>query len=94
MKAEPYYLYKRLYENGDIVEIKVWRIEKTIDRPHGFKYSLVFVREGKRVIGYDNAERKGDHRHYKGKEYQYTFKNIDRLIEDFFNDVRRYRNEN
>lgn len=93
MKAEPYYIYKRFYENGDIIEIKVWRVEKSSDKPHGFKYSLVFVREGKRIIGYDNAERKGDHRHYKDKEYQYTFTDIDELIKDFFSEVRRFRNE-
>ncbi|MFN3480522.1 MAG: DUF6516 family protein [Thermodesulfovibrionales bacterium] len=93
MKAEPYYMFRRLYENGDIIEIKVWRIEKDSDRPHGFKYSLAFVRDGKRVVGYDNAERKGDHKHYRGKEYRYTFRDIDTLIEDFFNDVRRFKDE-
>lgn len=93
MKAEPYYMFKRLYENRDIIEIKVWRVEKSSDKPHGFKYSLVFIRDGKRVIGYDNAERKRDHRHYRGKEYQYSFQGIDTLIDDFFNDVRRFKNE-
>ncbi len=93
MKAEPYYLYKRFYENGDIVEIKVWKTGKSIDKPHGFKYSLVFIRDGKRVVGYDNAEHKGDHRHYIDKEYQYAFNGIDELIEDFFNDVGRFKDE-
>lgn len=93
MRTEPYYMYKRLYENGDIVEIKVWKIGKSIDKPHGFKYSLAFIRAGKRIIGYDNAEHKGDHRHYKGKEHQYPFSGIDELLEDFFSDVRRFRNE-
>ncbi|MCL4457854.1 MAG: DUF6516 family protein [Nitrospirae bacterium] len=93
MKAEPYYMFKRLYENGDIIEIKAWKVEQSSDKPHGFKYSLVFVRDGKRVIGYDNSEQKGDHRHYKGKEHQYRFKGIDELIEDFFNDVRRFKDE-
>lgn len=93
MRAEPYYIYKRLYENGDIVEVKVWKIEKSIDKPHGFKYSLAFIRAGKRIIGYDNAERKGDHRHYKNKVYHYEFKSIDKLFEDFFIDVRRIRHE-
>lgn len=93
MKAEPYYMFKMLYENGDIIEIKVWRVGSSKDKPHGFKYSLVFVSRGKRVIGYDNAERKGDHKHYRDKEYQYSFRDIDTLIEDFFDDVRRFRNE-
>lgn len=84
---------KRVYPDWDIVEIKAWHVSKTPDKPHGFKYSLVYIREGKRVIGYDNAERKGDHRHYEDKEYPYEFKDIDKLIEDFFNDVRRVRHE-
>jgi len=84
---------KRVYPNGDIIEIKTWRVSETPDKPHGFKYALVFIREGKRVVGYDNAERKGDHRHYKGKEHPYEFQGIDKLMEDFFNDVRRARHE-
>ena len=66
---------------------------ETPDKPHGFKYSLVYIKEGKRIIGYDNAERKGDHRHYEDKVYHYEFKSIDKLFEDFFNDVRRVRHE-
>lgn len=93
VKAEPYLIRKRGYPNGDIIEIKIWRIEKGKDKPHGFKYSLVFIRGGKRIIGYDNAEGKEDHRHYEGKEYAYEFDDIDKLIDDFFNDVRGYRDE-
>ena len=94
MKAEPLLIRKRVYPNGDIVEIKAWIVGKSKDKPHGFKYSLVFIRDGKRVIGYDNAESKGDHRHYKGREYQYTFRGIDELMRDFFEDIRRYKDEN
>lgn len=47
--------------------------------------------KGKRVIGYDNAEGKGDHRHYEDKEEVYTFKNVDKLFEDFYNDIRRVK---
>lgn len=84
---------KRVYPNGDIVEIRAWRVSEAPDKPHGFKYALVFIKDGKRVVGYDNAEKKGDHRHYKGKEYPYEFQGIDKLVEDFFNDVRRARHE-
>ena len=93
MKAKPYYIHKRVYPNGDIVEIKIWKIPFSIDKPHGLKYSLAFIREGKRLIGYDNAETKGDHRHYLSNEYQYTFKSIDGLIDDFFEDIRRVKDE-
>lgn len=93
MKAEPFIIRKRVYPDGDIVEIKSWHVDTTPDKPHGFKYSLIYIREGKRIIGYDNAERKGDHRHYRDAVSPYKFKGIDKLFEDFFNDVRRFRNE-
>ena len=53
---------------------------------------VTFIRDGKRVIGYDNAERKGDHKHYFGNEHQYRFKGIDELIEDF-STMWRFRDE-
>ena len=93
MKAEPLLIRKRVYPNGDIVEIKAWIVGKSKDKPPGFKYSLVFIRDGKRVIGYDNAEGKGDHRHYKSREQAYTFQGIDQLLSDFFEDIRGYKDE-
>jgi hypothetical protein len=65
--------------------------ERKDDKPHGYRYSLVYIVDGKRVIGYDNGEGKGDHRHHKGKESRYPFESIDKLFEDFLEDVRRYK---
>jgi len=93
MKAEPLLIRKRVYPNGDIVEIRAWIVAKSNDKPHGFKYSLVFIRDGKRVVGYDNAEGRGDHRHYRGREQPYTFRDIDQLLSDFFEDIRRFKDE-
>lgn len=78
-------------DNGNITEIKLWEVSASKDKPHGYKYSLVYIVEGKRVVGYDNAEGKGDHRHFGGKEEVYTFKSIDKLFEDFYNDIRRVK---
>jgi len=50
-------------EQGNTVEIKLWKVPASLDKPKGYKYSLVYIVEGQRVIGYDNSERKGDHRH-------------------------------
>lgn len=50
-------------EFGNIIEIKMWKVDPSQDKPHGYKYSLVYIVKGKRQIGYDNAEGKGDHRH-------------------------------
>lgn len=78
-------------DTGNIIEVKMWRVNPSFDKPHGYKYSLVYIVKGKRVIGYDNAEGKGDHRHYGDKEEVYTFKSVDKLFEDFYNDIQRVK---
>jgi hypothetical protein len=91
MKARLILHRKNIERTGDIVEMKIWKVPTSKRRPLGLKYSLVYIREGKRVIGYDNAEGKGHHRHYKGKEVAYDFRNVDLLIEDFYEDVEKVR---
>jgi len=88
-KAELVLHDKTIRPDGSIIEVKIWIVSETFDRPHGYKYSLAYIREGKRVVGYDNSEGKGDHRHYENKEEPYKFKGIDKLFEDFYGDVRR-----
>lgn len=77
--------------NGNIVEIKMWQVTPSPDKPHGYKYSLVYIVKGKRVIGYDNGEGKGDHRHYFGKTEPYSFINLRKLAEDFYRDIEKYK---
>lgn len=67
MKADLLFHRKNIDQNGDIVEMTLWQVPHSKDKPHGLKYSLVFIREGKRLVGYDNAEGRGDHRHYGQK---------------------------
>jgi hypothetical protein len=77
---------------GNTVEVRIWRLsQSTEDKPHGYRYSLAYIVDGERVIGYDKGEGKGDHRHYKKKEEPYLFDGIDRLVDDFLEDVRRYK---
>lgn len=80
-------------EQGGLVEMKAYDVPKTTSAPHGFKYSLVYIRGGKRLVGYDNHERKGDHRHYRSDTTPYAFTTVDRLIEDFLRDVGTIREE-
>lgn len=77
--------------DGSIEEIKIWKVPKTEDKPYGLKYSFVYIVDGKRIIGYDNFEGKGDHRHHKGKEYSYTFENMEKLWKDFKGDIKRFK---
>ncbi|GJQ22818.1 MAG: hypothetical protein HBSAPP01_06080 [Candidatus Brocadia sapporoensis] len=76
-------------DSGNIIEVRLWQVNPSPDKPHGYKYSFVYIVKGKRVIGYDNAEGKGDHRHYEDKEEVYTFKNVDKLFREEENNIGR-----
>ena len=86
--AELLYREKRTYAGG-IIEMVVWRVPESVPpSEHPFKYRLVFVRDGKRVVGYDNERGKGDHRHQGKTEMPYIFVNETQLLEDFWQDVK------
>lgn len=88
-------IHNKVYdESGNIVEIKMWKVDPALDKPHGYKYALVYIVKGERVIGYDNGESKGDHRHYKNKAEPYKFKGLKKLAEDFYEDIERYKEKN
>lgn len=91
MKAKLLEHEKATDELGNTIEVTIWQVQKSKDKPHGYKYSLVYIVDDKRIIGYDNAEGKRNHRHYGNKEEAYKFKSIDKLFEDFYNDIRRIK---
>lgn len=92
MKVQLVKHVKAVDELNNTIEIKIWQLpEPTKDKPHGYKYSLVYIADDKRVIGYDNAEGKGDHRHYRNIEKDYEFKNIEKLLNDFYKDLVKYK---
>jgi hypothetical protein len=92
MKAKLARHEKIIDELGNIIEIKMWQLsEPTEDKPHGYKYSLVYIVEDIRVVGYDNAEGKGDHRHIKGVIESCRFISLRKLAHDFYKDVERYK---
>ena len=76
---------------ANAVEMKVWRVPMSGDFPHGNKYSLVYIVDGERVVGYDNAEGKGDHKHIGAKESVYDFIGVRRLLRDFWADVELFK---
>jgi hypothetical protein len=92
MRAKLILHEKNVDERNNIVEMKIWQLpQPTFDSPAGFKYSLVYIDHNVRVIGYDNAEGKGDHRHIKGREESYRFHSLRKLVADFFKDIDRYK---
>ena len=81
---------KRILQTGEIVERVIWFVPLSVPpSEHDFKYRLVLIRNGVRVVGYDNERGKGDHRHHHGVEAPYNFVSIERLIADFEADVTR-----
>ncbi|MBF0463919.1 MAG: hypothetical protein HQK88_01985 [Nitrospirae bacterium] len=93
MIAELIYHEKKYYKDDAIKEIKIWRVPRTKDKPFGYKYSLVYIVRGERIVGYDNSEGKGDHRHFKEIEYPYKFQTLDKLWADFETDIKNSKED-
>ena len=58
------------------------------------KYRLHYgLPDGTCLVRYDNEFGKGDHRHYGKSEAPYPFISVDPLVEDFWKDVTRMRDD-
>ena len=93
MKAILLLRRKVLYKDGGILEMVIWKLPVANQEcPHALKYRFYYgLEDGTCQVRYDNERGKGDHRHYGEQEEPYSFTHIETLIEDFLNDVSRYR---
>lgn len=65
-------------------EMVVWEVPEPVpSSQHRFKYRLVLIHRGKRILGFDNERGMGDHRRDGAVEIPYLFRDIDHLIADF-----------
>lgn len=88
-KAELLFKERRELARNAIIEAVIWAVPAPVlPSRHGLKYSLVYIVDGKRIVGYDNERGKGDHRHYGAKEEPYAFSTPEQLMADFLADVR------
>ena len=95
MKAKLLLRNKRVYGNGAIREMVIWKLPKADgERPHGLKYSLYYGIDGTCLVRYDNERGKGDHRHYGDNEEDYEFFSVEQLLADFQSDIERLRYAN
>jgi hypothetical protein len=91
MKATEYFRAKEMYGVG-FVEIVIWQVPEPVPpSEHPYKYRLVYVEEGKQIVGYDNERGKGDHKHLGDMEVHYHFVNPQQLMADFMTDVKGER---
>jgi hypothetical protein len=89
MKAELVTQFRSDTEDG-VIQVTIWKVPEPVPpSEHGFKYRLVYVRNGQRVVGFDNERGKGDHCHLDGKEFPYTFISLEQLGEDFSAEVSK-----
>ena len=78
-------------KQGSIAEIKIWIVPVSGHHPHGYKYSLVLIVKGKRVVTFDNERGKGDHKHMDGIELPYSFESIDKLLTDYNQTIKIWK---
>jgi hypothetical protein len=94
MKAELVYRAKSVLSDDSILEMIIWRLPTPVPgSTHGYKYRLFYGTHGQRLVGYDNERGKGDHRHVDGIELPYAFVSVERLMQDFLDDVRQRRDK-
>lgn len=75
---------KRVLKNSLVIELKIWQVAKTRNYPDGVRYSLIAIfPETKKKVLMDNHSPKSHHYHLDKSEFEYSFKDIDQLIEDF-----------
>ncbi|TVR60389.1 MAG: hypothetical protein EA420_14315 [Candidatus Competibacteraceae bacterium] len=91
MKAIELFRTKDIFGSG-LIEIVIWQVPQPVPpSEHPYKYRLVYVVDGKRVVGYDNEPSKGDHKHLGDHEEPYRFISPQQLMADFMVDVRGFR---
>ncbi|MCR8493707.1 toxin-antitoxin system TumE family protein [Brucella anthropi] len=92
MKAIKITELKSIEPDGSIIEFVIWQVSPPVPpTTHGFKYRMVFIRNGLRIVGFDNERGKGDHMHLDGKEYPYRFVSLDQLRRDFMSEIEKRR---
>ena len=91
MKATPLLKQREQLTDEAFFEIVVWSGPNPVQpSQHSYKYKLVLIERGLRVIGFDNERGKGDHFHRGDPEFDYRFVTVDRLIDDFFSEVEKW----
>lgn len=94
MKAVQLVRERIAYAHDAFAEVVVWHLPSPLPgATHLYKYRLAFVVSGECVLRYDNEAGKGDHRHVRGREFDYSFQSIHQALADFHNEVRSLNHE-
>ena len=95
MKAKLIHRDRIQYDDFSFAEVVIYEVpEPKTPSKHFYKYRLAYIEKQICVLRYDNETGKGDHKHIYENEFVYDFINIDKLISDFQEDIKRWKNEN
>ena len=82
---------KEVRDDGTIIEVVIWQLPEPLPpSTHFFKYRLYYGTAAECRVRYDNERGKGDHRHVGGRELDYDFVGVERLLDDFELDVENW----
>lgn len=94
MKATLLIRERVVYPDGGLVEMVVWQVPAPVPPSnHLYKYSLVYVVDGIRLLGYDNERGKGDHRHFGATEEPVNFTTLAAHLDRFVEEVETIRRQ-
>jgi len=92
MKAELLLQQRVVLSEGAFAELVVWRVPNRLQgSEHAFKYRLAYVVDGRCLMRFDNEPDKGDHYHLGDEELDYTFESLEKLLDDFWEQVDTLR---
>ena len=86
---EEIFFHKSFLDNGDIIDIKIEKVERKKSYEEGIRYSLVYVRNGTNLVRFDNHNGEGHHKHINSKKVPYEFIDEWALIGDFQNELKK-----
>jgi len=94
MKAELLSRERHVLDEALFAEFVVWRLPRSLKgSAHRFKYRLALVAGGICVLRFDNETGKGDHLHRGNRQAAYEFVSPEKLIEDFWAEVDKWRQD-
>ncbi len=94
MRATLLFSDKTIFEDGSIVEVRIWSVPAPVPPSrHRYKYSLFYGLAGKRLVGFDNEKGKGDHKHVLGTQSPYMFVSLETLLNDFRAEVEALKGQ-
>lgn len=94
MKADLVLRRRFEVDAATFAELVIWSLPAPVPPSgHPFKYRMVLIHRGERVLGFDNERGKGDHRHDGDVESPYAFQGVEQLVADFLTAIDRWRAE-